>query len=93
MIIYRILARLLLIPFSESDEETTSQLFQFKSAKERISQKTSQLLPFILGMDKYFRDRIYEVDEKACRSTSSAYAAVKVTSLLMPFTSFLFFIT
>ena len=45
---------------SESEEEiveTTSQLFQFKSAKERISQKTSPLLPFNLGIDKYFRER------------------------------------
>ena len=61
LIICSILARLLLIPFNESEEEIveiTSQLFQFISAEERISQKTSQLLPFILGMDKYFRDRV-----------------------------------
>ena len=65
LIFCRILARLLLIPFEENEEETvetTSQLFGFESAKERTREKTSQLLPFILGMDKHFKNReeVYE---------------------------------
>ena len=60
IIIYRNLARLILVPFNEEGEDkvvTTSDLFDTTSAKDDIKKKSSQLLPFVLHMSKYFKSR------------------------------------
>ena len=58
--IYRILARLMLVPFNEDDEDrvvTTCDLFDSTSAKDDIKKQSSRLLPFVLHMSKYFKSR------------------------------------
>ena len=50
----------MLIPFNEEDEDkvvTTSDLFDTTSAKDEIEKESSQLLPFVLHMSKYFKSR------------------------------------
>ena len=60
IIIYGIIARLMLVPFNEEDEDivvTTSDPFDTTSTKDDIKKKRSQLLPFMLHMSKYFNSR------------------------------------